>query len=124
MKAPDLYKFVIKSWHDGQDDVWINWDTFRDPRFAGPSHNSGEGYVNAIRRVAKTRVWTIDVVTRAGVPWKIDDVHDDADIFEIVETVMTIPIQTARSAYPHTCPKCGQPAYVGFAKVDCSAACN
>jgi hypothetical protein len=28
------------------------------------------------------------------------------------------------SKYPHKCPKCGKPAYVGFSSIDCSANCK
>lgn len=29
-----------------------------------------------------------------------------------------------RKQYPHDCPRCKAPAYIGFAKVDCSAKCQ
>ena len=31
---------------------------------------------------------------------------------------------TSSKEYPHTCPKCGAPAYIGLTSIDCSKGCN
>lgn len=33
-------------------------------------------------------------------------------------------VKTVSPNYPHDCPRCGHPAYVGFNEVDCSAGCD
>ena len=34
------------------------------------------------------------------------------------------PAKGPGAKYPHTCPRCGAAAYVGFLKVDCSRSCH
>jgi hypothetical protein len=36
----------------------------------------------------------------------------------------TVVIKNKEDRYPHKCPKCGSPAYVGFASLDCSKGCK
>lgn len=49
--------------------------------------------------------------------------HTDWDCIEIIPPECRQRVAVAAD-YPHTCPRCGAPAYVGFAKVDCSAKCS
>lgn len=42
---------------------------------------------------------------------------------KVVKKVKAIAAPTAID-YPHTCPRCGKPAYIGLAKVDCSGGCS
>ncbi len=41
---------------------------------------------------------------------------------KIEETLHAIAegVGTSESRFPHTCPKCGSPAYVGFSRTECS----
>lgn len=32
-------------------------------------------------------------------------------------------ITSSGKDFPHSCPKCGRPAYVGFSTIDCSSGC-
>lgn len=45
------------------------------------------------------------------------------DCIDIVDASAP-PLKTSNSSYPHACPRCGKPAYIGFAKVDCSGGCR
>lgn len=36
----------------------------------------------------------------------------------------TVEIDDRISSYPHQCPKCGGPAYVGLTSVDCLKKCD
>lgn len=46
--------------------------------------------------------------------------EEDWDCIYINEPAATV----STKSYPHVCPRCGKPAYVGFAKVDCSGGCS
>ena len=65
--------------------------------------------------------WRITMTSRrhdgAQVEWIVDDRWECP--IELIEVTVPIP----KRDYPHVCPRCGAPAYIGFAKIDCSAAC-
>lgn len=37
---------------------------------------------------------------------------------------LPLPLQGAKKAWPHKCPRCGAPAFVGLVSVDCSKECE
>lgn len=51
--------------------------------------------------------------------------YDGSTLFEVVDILPagTVAVQQ-KADYPHTCPRCRKPAYIGFAKVDCSGGCS
>lgn len=44
-----------------------------------------------------------------------------ADEYEL--TVESVRPPVCPVTYPHVCPRCGRPAYIGFNAVDCSGGC-
>lgn len=57
--------------------------------------------------------------------WEWDtEIKNPASKTNIITTKSSSSPITASKDYPHTCPDCGKPAYVGLFKVDCSAKCR
>jgi hypothetical protein len=88
-----------------------------------PCHADG---VSLTGRLEFAQIGTALVkVTIDGTSWTMVAVDEG---FELVKTALpssTIVSHRSRSSvYPHTCPRCGAPAYVGFSKVDCSRSCT
>lgn len=55
-----------------------------------------------------------------------DKVNNKKFIPFVVSDIETILSQSSTdlSKYPHKCPKCSSPCYIGFASIDCSNACS
>lgn len=46
------------------------------------------------------------------------------EAFETADEYLLPKRPPDRSRFPHDCPRCGRPAYVGLSDVDCSAGCE
>lgn len=62
----------------------------------------------------QSRAWHIDPLTGMPIP--------GGESVAAVKTPSKSP-EPDRSKFPHDCPRCGRPAYIGFASTECSAGC-
>lgn len=56
--------------------------------------------------------------------FEVDYYLDSPEFIVEVNGNKTSATDSVRNRYPHVCPRCKSPAYIGFVQVDCSTNCR